>query len=156
MSIPTAAKPTPIPLPNANIAPVEPRSGLWTPAELQRQVRLRNYVVGMGRIIPCLCVSSSNVLTLTPNGSGDEDGEGPNIEGYRFGDMYLFVADASSTNSVTGTVVPKSGTLATLKVYKASGATQAGNGDITANNVYMAVYAYHLDSNAGGLVIRHP
>jgi hypothetical protein len=156
VSIPTAAKPTPIDLPNVNVPVVDPKTGLLTQAEIIRQQRLRNYVVGGGRIVPCLCVSSSNVLTLTPNGHGDEDGIGPLIEGYRFGDMYLFVADASSTGSVTGTVVPKSGSLSTLKFYINGGASQAGNTDITAGRVYIGVYVYSLDSNAGGIVVRHP
>jgi hypothetical protein len=95
-------------------------------------------------------VSVSNFLTLTPNDNA------PLIEGYRFGDIYLFVADASSTNSVTATVVPKTGSLSTLKVYITGGAAQAGNGDITSGRVYMGVYAYNLDSDAGGIVIRHP
>lgn len=43
-----------------------------------------------------------------------------------------------------------------LKVYITGGAAQAGNGDITAGLVYLGVYAYNLDSNAGGIVIRHP
>ena len=155
MSIPTAAKPTPLDRPNANIPAVDPKSGHWTIDELQRQTKLRNYVVGMGRIIPCFA-TGTNVITLTPNGSGTEDGEGPLLEGYKFGDAYLFYAENTSTGSVTATVVPKSGSLATLKVYRANGATQAGSGDVVQNSVYIAFYAPHLDSNAGGLVIRHP
>ena len=155
MSIPTAAKPTPIDRPNANIPAVDSKSGHWTIDELQRQTKLRNYVVGGGRIIPCSC-AGTNVLTLTPNGHGTEDGESPLLEKYVFGDAYLFWAENNSTGAVTGTVVPKSGTLATLKVYRANGATQAGSGDVVANSVYLAFYAPHLDSNAGGLVIRHP
>ena len=156
MTIPAGAKHTPLNRALANFPVVDKSTGIYTPQELDRQERARAYVTGAGRIIPCSCVSSSNFLTLTPNGHGDEDGEGPLIEGYRFGDIYLFVADASSTASVTATVVPKTGTLATLKVYIASGATQAGNGNITSGNVYLGVYAYNLDSNAGGIVIRHP
>ena len=155
MAIPAAAKPTPLSRLNANVA-VAGRDGLPSMEAVQHFERMRNYVSGAGRIIPCSCSTTDNVLTLTPNGHGSEDGEGPLIEGYRFGDMYLFVADASTTNSVTATVVPKSGTLATLKVYITNGATQAGNGDITSGRVYMGVYAYNLDSDAGGIVIRHP
>lgn len=156
MTIPAAAKPTPIPRIDISTPLVEPRSGVPSTQGLQRIERLRGYVSGMGRIIPCSCSSSSNKLTLTPNGHGDEDGEAPVIEGYRFGDIYLFVADANSTGAVTATVVPKTGTLSTLKVYISGGSTQAGNGDITSGLVYLGVYAYNLDSNAGGIVIRHP
>lgn len=156
MSIPADAKPTPLNRALAHWPVVDKATGLYSPQELDRQERARAYVTGMGRIIPCSCSTTSNVLTLTPNGHGTEDGEAPLIEGYRFGDIYLFVADASTTASVTATVVPKTGTLATLKVYITNGAAQAGNGDITSGRVYMGVYAYNLDSNAGGIVIRHP
>lgn len=150
MSIPTAAKPKPLAPPNDNIPAVDPRSGLYTMPELQRQQTLVNHNNGGGRIIPCSCVSDSNVLTLTPNDAS------PLLEGYRFGDMYLFVADANATGAVTGTVVPKTGALSTLKFYITGGAAQAGSGDITAGRVYIGVYVYSLDSNAGGIVIRHP
>jgi hypothetical protein len=155
MSIPSAAKARPIASPSDRL-PVVGEGGTYGIDELRRQNHLRDYVVGMGRIIPCSASTTSNVITLTPNGHGSEDGVGPVLEGYRFGDIYLFVADASSTASVTATVVPKSGALATLKVYITGGAAQAGNGDITAGRVYMGVYAYNLDTNAGGIVIRHP
>jgi hypothetical protein len=155
MSIPSSAKARPIASPSDRL-PVIGGGGAYAIDELRRQNHLRDYVVGMGRIIPCSCISAANVLTLTPNGHGAEDGVGPLLEGYRFGDIYLFVADASSTGSVTATVVPKSGALATLKVYINGGAAQAGNGDITAGRVYLGVYVYSLDANAGGIVIRHP
>jgi hypothetical protein len=150
MSIPAAAKPTPIPRIDLTSPLVDSRSGIPTSQGLQRLERLRGYVSSMGRIIPCSCSSSSNVLTLTPND------DAPLIEGYRFGDIYLFVADASSTGSVTATLVPKTGTLDTLKVYISGGGSQAGNGDISSGHVYMGVYVYSLDSDNGGIVIRHP
>jgi hypothetical protein len=155
MTVPAAAKPAPLPRLNAN-APVSDRNGLPSMEAIQYFERVRNDVAGGGRIIPCSCSTSSNFLTLTPNGHGSEDGESPLIGGYRFGDMYLFVADANSTNSVTATVVPKHGTLDTLKVYIGNGSAQAGNGDITSGLVYLGIYAYNLDSDAGGIVIRHP
>lgn len=156
MAIPAAAKPTPIPRIDISTPLVDPRSGVPSAQGLQRLERQRGYVSGMGRIIPCSASTTSNHITLTPNGHGTEDGEAPLIEGYRFGDIYLFVADADATSSVTATVVPKTGTLATLKVYITGGAAQAGNGDITSGRVYMGVYHYALDSNVGGIVIRHP
>lgn len=151
-TIPTAAKPMPIETPNANAPAVEPRTGLYTMQELQRQNKARNYVVGMGRIIPCSC-TGTNVLTLTPNGNGSQDGESPLLEGdYKFGDTFLAVAENTSTGAVTATVVPKTGTLPSLKVYKDNGASQAGSGDITQNLLYSFQYAPHLDGNAGGFV----
>jgi hypothetical protein len=150
MSIPAAAKPTPIPRIETSTRLVDPKTGVPDLQGLRRFEPLRAYVTGMGRIIPCSCVSDSNVLTLSPND------EAPLIEGYRFGDIYLFVADASATGNVTATLVPKTGSLSVLKVYINGGASQAGNGDITADRVYMGVYHYGLDANAGGIVIRHP
>lgn len=155
MTIPSAAKSTPIDPVNAKLPAVDRATGFYTMEEVQRQNKARNYVVGMGRIIPCSC-AGTNTLALTPNGSGTEDGEGPLIEGYRFGDVFLFVAAETSTGSVTATVVPKTGTLATLKVYINGGASQAGSGDITQGRVYLGVFVYSLDANAGGIVIRHP
>lgn len=155
MTIPADAKPTPIPKFEIS-APLVEKTGELSTRGVQRMEQLRGYVSGMGRIIPCSCSSLSNVLTLTPNGHGDEDGDAPRIEGYVFGDIYLFVADANSTGSVTATVVPKTGTLATLKVYINGGASQAGAADVTSGHVYLGVYAYNLDANAGGIVIRHP
>jgi hypothetical protein len=153
MSIAAAAKATPLDQPNVNVPVVDPRTGLFTMPEFLRQQRLRNYVVGMGRIIPCLC-AGTNVLTLTPNGNAGEDGESPTIEKYVFGDAFLFWAANNSTGAVTGTVVPKTGVLSTIKVYKTNGAAQAGAGDVVQNSVYVAYYAPHLDSNAGGLVLK--
>jgi hypothetical protein len=162
MAIPADAKPTPLPGLNANV-PTIGEGGRASLEMLQHAERIRSYVSGAGRIIPCSCSSSSNLLTLTPNGHGDEDGEGPVIEGYRFGDCFLFVADANSTGSVTARVaLRKAGPaasipyLTTLKVYISNGSAQAGNGDITSGLVYLGIYAYNLDSNNGGIVIRHP
>jgi len=157
VTIPSASKHKPLDPPNANVSVVDTRTGHYTMQELQRQQKVRNYVVGMGRIIPCSASTTSNVITLRPNGHGGEDGESPLLEGFRFGDVFLFVADAGSTGSVTAKVITKAGTeLTTLKVYINGGASQAGNGDITAGRVYMGVYVYSLDSNNGGIVIRHP
>ncbi len=109
--------------------------------------RHRSYINGMGRIIPCSASSSSNVITLTPNDAA------PSIEGYIFGDCFPFWADATSTGSVTATVVPKTGTLDTLKVYLGDSITQAGSGKVVINQFYMAQYLPIADSNAGGFVL---
>jgi hypothetical protein len=160
VSIPTDAKHTPLDPPNASVPAVDPRTGNYTNPELMRQQKARNYVVGAGRIIPCSCSTPTspadpNALTLTPNGSGGEDGEGPLLEGdYKFGDVFLFWADATSDGPVTATVVPKKGTLPTLKAYVDAGANQADSGDVVSGSVYMAVYAPHLDTNAGGFVLK--
>lgn len=153
MSIPAAAKPTPIPRIDLSTRLVNPENGVPDTHGLQRIERLRAYVTGMGRRIPC-AASGTDVITLTPNGHGSEDGEAPVIEGYVFGDSYLFWAENTSTADVTATVVPKTQTLATLKVYIDDGATQATAGDVVQDSVYEAFYAPHLDSNNGGLVLK--
>lgn len=115
--------------------------------------RLRGYVNGGGRIFACMA-TGTNVITLTPNGHGDEDGVSPLLEGYRFGDAFAFWAEITSTGAVTATVVPKSGSLSTIKVYRTNGSAQAGSGDVVANSFYVAWYVPILDSNAGGLVLK--
>jgi hypothetical protein len=153
MAIPAAAKPTPIPRIDVSTRLVDPKTGVPDTHGLQRIERLRGYVSGMGRCIPC-AASGTNVITLTPNGHGSEDGEAPVIEKYVFGDSYLFWAAETSTGDVTATVVPKTGTLSTLKVFVDDGAAQATTGDVVQNSVYEAFYAPHLDANNGGLVLK--
>lgn len=149
MTIPSDAKPTPIPA-----ALGWSGEGGQASAEVRgQQERLRSYVNGGGRIFAC-SASGTNVITLTPNGHGDEDGVSPLLEGYKFGDAFLFWAENTTTGSVTATVVPKNGTLDTLKVYRVDGASQAGSGHIVQNSVYVFWYAPHLDSNAGGFVLK--
>ena len=160
MSIVSAAKPTPLPplrtiaggFAASDIAGNIASKSLDISAEAAYE-RMRNYVNGGGRTFACLC-TGTNVLSLTPNGHGDEDGVSPLLEGYRFGDAFLFWAQNTSTGAVTGTVVPKSGTLATLKVFKTNGAAQAGSGDVIANSLYVAWYIPILDGNVGGLVLK--
>lgn len=113
--------------------------------------RLRNYVLGMGRIIPCSASGTnvgSNLITLQPNDAA------PSIEGYMFGDCFPFWAPFTSDDPVTATLVPKTGTLATLKVYITNGSAQAGAGDVTDGLFYVAWYVPTLDSNAGGFVLK--
>ncbi len=152
MSIPAAAKHTPISGAQADISYLQ-EGGAFSPRGLSQQDAVRNYVNGGGRIFACMA-TGTNVITLTPNGHGDEDGVSPLLEGYKFGDAFLFWAAETSTGSVTATIVPKSGALDTLKVYKTAGSAQAGAGDTVQNSVYFLVYAPHLDSNAGGFVLK--
>ena len=146
MTIPTAAVGTPISKVNAFVPIVTPE-GTLTPHGQQLLTQWHDFVVGMGRVIPC-SASGTNVITLTPNDAS------PLIEKYVFGDIFVFTAAASSSGVVTGTVVPKTGALATLKVYATDGAAQATTGDIIANSVYMWLYAPHLDTNVGGFVLK--
>jgi hypothetical protein len=101
----------------------------------------------MNRITPCNA-TGKNVITLTPLDAS------PLIEKYVDYEVYSFVAEQTSDGSVTMTVVPRDGALATLKAYKTNGAAQAGAGDIVAGSLYLAIYNDALDTAAGGFVIK--
>ena len=149
MTIPTAAQLTPIPAINARVALVS-REGVLTSEAMATLDKWRAYGLGAGRLIPCHA-TGTNVITLLPTDAS------PTLEGYRFGDAFLFWAENNSTGAVTAKVKPKSTstyTLATIKVYITNGSAQAGAGDVVANSVYVAYFAPHLDSNAGGLVLK--
>lgn len=148
MAIPTAYRPTPIPELDGNVPIVDLKTGLPTMQFLQAYERFRTYVNAGNRIIPCSASTTSNVITLTPNDAS------PLLEGYRDYEAFAFTADATSSGNVTATVVPLTGTLATLKVYKTDGAAQATTSDIVQNSVYLLLFADHLDSSAGGLVLK--
>ncbi len=109
MTIPAAFRPTPIPPLDGNIPICDPQTGLPTVQFLQSYERLRSYVNAGNRLIPCSASTTSNKITLTPNDAS------PLLEGYRDYDVFVFEADATTDGNVTMTVVPKSGTLATLK-----------------------------------------
>ena len=138
---------TPLPDPRAHRAFVD-EDGRLTPYGSEFLNSLRIFVNGMNRIIPCNASTTSNLITLTPLDST------PLLQGYIEYEAFSFTADATTSAPVTATVVPKIGTLATVKVYKTDGAAQADTGDIVANSVYLLLYAAHLDSSAGGLVLK--
>ena len=149
MTIPTAAKLTPIPAVNARVSYFGP-DGLPTQEALTLFDRWRAYNLGGGRVIPC-DATGTNLITLVPTDAS------PLLEGYRFGDAFLFWAENDSTGSVTAKVQPKSTstyTLATLKVYITNGSAQAGAGDVVASSLYLAYYSPIQDSNAGGFVLK--
>src|SRR3990167_7309521 len=134
MTIPAAYKPTPIPALDGNVPICDPKTGLPTLQFLLAYGKLRDYVNAGNRIIPCSASTTSNKITLTPNDAA------PLIEGYRDYDIFAFAADATTSGSVTMTVVPVKGTLSTLKAFKSNGATQAGNLEIVINSVYLAIF----------------
>lgn len=146
-TIPAGFKPTPLPKPRTLVQAIDPQTGSLTTDGVQLISRIRDYINGGNRIIPC-SASGKNVITLTPNDAT------PFLEGYRDYEVFAFTADQTSDGSVTATVVPLKGTLATIKCYKTNGSAQAGAGDVVANSVYLAVYADHLDTGAGGLVLK--
>ncbi len=146
MTIPAAAKATPLPRIHV-VTPFVDDNCMLTRHGTEVMTAHREHIVGMNRITPC-SASGVNVITLTPNDSA------PIIEKYVDYEFFPFVASDNSTAAVTMTVVPRTGTLATLKAYKTNGSAQAGNGDITAGLLYIAVYVDSLDSGAGGFVLK--
>jgi hypothetical protein len=148
MAIPTAYRPTPVPALDGNVPIVDPQTGLPTIQFLQAYDRFRTYVNGGNRVIPCSASTTSNKITLTPNDAM------PLLEGYRDFEVFVFVADATSSGDVTATVVPLTGTLDTLKVFIDDGATQATTGDIVSGSLYAFYFNDALDSAAGGFVAK--
>lgn len=147
MTIPAAARPNPIPAPNKLVA-LTNRDGTLSTAGLQMLEQWRDYSLGTSRIIPCESGFAANVYTLTPRAPACV------IEKYCDYDGFAFVAAGSSTGAVTAKVSTGDGDLATLKVFKSNGASQAGNGDIVAGSFYFAFYVDALDSAAGGFVLK--
>lgn len=147
MSISTDATAAPISKPNGMFPFVDIQTGCLTEHGLKIFNQYYNFIVGMNRITPCNA-TGTNVITLTPLDAS------PLIEGYKDYEIFAFVAANTSSGSVTGTVVPKKGALATVKVYKTNGSAQAGTGDVVAGSTYLAIYNDALDSGAGGLVIK--
>lgn len=147
MTISTAATSTPISRPNGVFPFVDMKTGCLTEHGLKLMSQYYNFIVGMSRITPCNA-SGTNIITLTPLDAS------PLITAYADYEVFSFVAENTSTGAVTMTVVPRDGTLSTLKAYKTSGAAQATTGDIVAGSLYLAVYNDALDSAAGGFVVK--
>lgn len=147
MTITAAATASPLSKPDGSFPFVDPQTGNLSAHGLQLLNQYYNFIVGMNRLTPCNA-SGTNVITLTPLSSS------PLITGYVDYEVYTFVAANGSTGSVTMTVVPTTGALATLKAYKTNGSSQAGNTDIVAGSLYFAIYNDALDSGAGGFVIK--
>lgn len=146
MTITAAATATPIGRPNASLRFVD-ENGLLTEVAVQLLNQWREYIVGMNRITPCNA-SGTNTVSLTPLDSG------PLIEKYVAYEAFAFTAANTSTGDISAMVVPRTGTLSTLNVYKNDGATRATTGDLVQNSVYLLLYADHLNAGAGGFVIK--
>jgi hypothetical protein len=147
VTIPAAAKATPLAAPVHSVQFVDPETGMLSHHGLTLLSQWREFMVSMNRVIPC-SATGTNSITLTPNDSA------PLLEKYIDHEIFPFVAANTSTGSVTALVVARSGNLAELKVYITNGATQAGSGDVTAARLYLAVYNSALDSSAGGFVLK--
>jgi len=148
MTISNSAKPLPLPQLGDQNAIINPRTGVPTPYFLAQWQQMRKLLLGANRIIPCEA-TGTNLITLTPLHPVS-----PLIDAYRDFDTFRFIAAATSTGTITATVVPERGTLATLKAYKNGGSTQAGSGDVVAGRMYDATFNDALDSGAGGLVLK--
>jgi len=147
VTIPAAAQNHPIVAPSVGLPFVDDDGKLTNNGRLALQ-QMHNYIVNMNRTMPCNPSTTSNVITLTLLDVQ------PQVDQYVSYETYGFVADASTTGSVTAKVVTANGTLAELKVYKSNGGTQAGNGDITSGRQYFLTYVDSLDAAAGGFVLR--
>lgn len=147
MTISTAATATPISKPNGLFPFVDKATGCLSEHGLQLLSQYYNFMVGMNRLTPCNA-TGTNVISLAPRSAS------PLIEKYEDYEVFTFVAENTSSGSVTMTVIPKNGTLATLKAYKTSGAAQAGAGDIVAGSLYFAIYNDALDTGLGGFVVK--
>jgi hypothetical protein len=141
------AIPSPIPRPNSQFPFIDVKTGSLSEHGNQLLTAWYNFIVGMNRITPCNA-SGTNVISLTPLDAS------PLITAYVDDEIYSFVAANTSSGAVTMTVVPRTGTLATLKAYVGNGATQANTGDIVAGSQYFAIYNAALDAAAGGFVIK--
>jgi hypothetical protein len=138
---------SPIPRPNSQFPFIDIKTGSLSEHGNQLLSAWYNFIVGMNRTTPCNA-TGTNVISLTPLDAS------PLISAYVDYEIYSFVAANTTSGAVTMTVVPKSGTLATLKAYVGDGATQANTGDIVAGSLYLAIYNAALDSAAGGFVIK--
>lgn len=147
MTIAAAATLSPIARPNGTIPVVDIKTGLLTEYGVQLFSGWHGFMVGMNRLTPCNA-TGTNVITLTPLTAS------PVLEKYSDFEVFTFVAENTSTGSVTMTVAPKKGALSTLKAYKTNGAAQAGSGDIVAGSLYFAIYNDALDTAAGGFVVK--
>lgn len=148
MAIPTAWAADPIAPLNANIRMVDPKTGLPTAEFLLAYQNLLTANNAGNRVIPCSASTAANLITLTPNDAS------PLLKGYRDYDIFVFVADAASTGNVTARVMPATGNLPTLKVFKTNGAAQATTGDIVSGSLYLFVVADAFDAGNGGFILK--
>lgn len=147
MTIPGSAQPTPLVGPSQGMQFVDEKGYLTASGRISLQ-KMRDYIVNMNRVMPCNASTTSNVITLTLLAVQ------PLVSQYGSYDTYGFVADATSTGNLSALVVTAQGTLATLNVYKANGATRATTGDVVLGSQYFLTYTDSLNTNAGGFVLR--
>lgn len=147
MIISASAQPHPIVSPNPGLRFTDERGNLTNNGRIALQ-QMHDFIVSMARIIPANAITDMNVITLTLLPSQ------PQVNQYGIFDTYSFVADATSDGDLSALVVTTQGTLATLNVYKANGATRASTGDVVSGSQYFLTYVDSLNSAAGGFVLR--
>lgn len=135
--------------PNSRAAFVDSKTGiLVNTTGLQLLTQHHQVINGLTPVISCTCTNVGNVYTLKPFNVA------PNVANYYSYFGFAFVASASSTGTVTATVLPNTGALPTLPVLKTHGSAAAGNGDLTINLFYIVRYVDTLNSGNGALVIQ--
>jgi hypothetical protein len=107
-----------------------------------------NFVNGCSRLIPCNASTTTNVITLTMLPTS------PLVKQYADFDTFQFIADATSTGTLTALVVTPQGSLGTKNVYKTNGSAQATTGDVTSGLQYQLTFVDSLNSGNGGFVLR--
>lgn len=138
--------------PNPRIAFTEPQTGLLTSSTgMQILTQHHQAINGLTPTVSCTCTNVGNVYTLTPFNIS------PNVANYYSYWSFAFVASATSTGTVTATVIPSSqstmtGVLPTLPVLKTHGSAAAGNADLTAGLFYVMYYVDTLNGGNGAFV----
>lgn len=148
MTVPSQYITNPILSPNPRIPWIDAQTGQLSTTGLQMLQQMFTAIQGLTPTIACDEAFAANVYTLTPVNIA------PNVPNYFDYWSFAFVATNTSTGSVTATVVPRTGTLPTLKVYKTNGSAQAGAGDIVSGLFYVLYFVDSLDSGNGGLVLK--
>ena len=143
-----AAAVTPNIIPPNTSLPLTSQQGVLTTTGLQMLQQIQQAIKGLTPTVSCNCSNVSNVYTLTPLNIA------PNVSNYYSYWGFAFVASATSTGLITATIVPNTGTLPTLPVYKTNGSAQATTNDITINLFYLLYYVDSLNSGNGGFVIK--
>lgn len=147
MTIPASAQIGPLQRSNRSVQFVDSK-GMLTQSGFAVLDALYGFVNGCCRFIPCNASTAANVITLSLLSNA------PLVKQYADFDTFRFVADATSTGTLTALVKTPQGNLATLNVYKTNGSAQATTGDITINLQYDLTYVDSLNSGNGGFVLR--
>lgn len=144
-----AAKTRPLTPPNPRIqwTDNQKQQGTLSSTALSIMQQHHNAIDGLTPTVPCTCTNVGNVYTLTPFNVS------PQVKGYFSYTSFAFVASGTSAGLITATVVPTTGSLSTLKVYKTHGSAQATLNDLTINLFYVVYYVDTLDAGSGGFVL---